>query len=116
MADLKPFDIVALHDGGYRFVIFATSGINPLSDLSAIEKELIKRDGPCNVLFDLLLSNGETSNRYITAFFDGTRFSRETFKTLHSVPKEFKKIARGYYARNRTKTQMLRRKDSGKWI
>jgi hypothetical protein len=116
MGELKHFEIVACPDGSYRFFIFATSGTNPLSGISEIEKQLAKRDGPCSVLFDLLLSNGETSNRYISAFFDGTRFNPESFKTVQSLPKEFKKIASEFYARNRTKVQMLLGKNFNKWI
>lgn len=116
MRDIKHFEVVGSLDGIYRFVIFATCGINPLSEISEIEKELTKRDGSCDVLFDLLLSNGETSNRYLTAFFDGTRFCPETFTVLQSPPKEFKKIASEYYARNRTRIETFLEKGSNEWI
>ena len=106
MGEVKHFEIFPFPDGSYRFAIFATSGINPLSEISEIEKELTKREGPGFVLFDLLLSNGETSNRYISAFFDGKKFNLETFKTVQSLPREFKKIAKDYYARNKTKIKM----------
>lgn len=97
----KDFEISCLLNSEYRAVIFATGVINPLSVLSDIEKELSNTCGPCNIIFDLLLSNGETSNRYISAFYDGKRFCPGTFKITRSLPKDFKRIASEFYDRQK---------------
>lgn len=99
MCEPHYFEIIDFIHGDYRFAIFATTSINPLSVLSAIEEILKERGESYFVLFDLLLSNGETSNRYISAFFDGKKFQHDTFKLIKRLPKEFKNIASQYYAK-----------------
>jgi hypothetical protein len=48
-------------------MIFCTTYVNPISYLSVIEKDLNKMDFSGKIIFDLLLSNGYSSNRFVQA-------------------------------------------------
>lgn len=80
----------------YSFVIFSTSYVSPIERLREIEKELNSLfEG--KVLFDLLLSNGVSSNRYVEAFFNGHNFEYTSFKSLSNVKIELKKESTNFY-------------------
>ncbi|MCL6446048.1 MAG: type II toxin-antitoxin system RnlB family antitoxin [Alicyclobacillus sp.] len=49
------------------------------------------------VLFDLLLSNGNASNRFLEAEFDGKKFDFRSFKIAGTVDDTIKKLASGFY-------------------
>lgn len=67
----------------YNAVAYATSYINPLSNLSETSNELSNKiDGSCNILFDLLLSNGNSYNRFVYCKFDGNTIMRETIDII----------------------------------
>ena len=101
MDTTKHFELVHLNSSVYRFVVFATSGINPISELQEIENELLHLCTKCEILFDLLLSNGDASNRFVSGFFDGIRFRPGTFKIVRSLPKEFRQVASNHFARSK---------------
>ncbi len=103
MTDYKLFEISELQNGNYRFAIFATCGINPLSEICEIEKDLEKFKSSFNVLFDLFLSNGNSSNRFISAYFDGTHLCQQSFKLVKSLPNNFKKVANTFYKSQKEK-------------
>lgn len=65
--DPKSFKIMYdLSSNFCRIFIFATSWINPMSELLEIEEELLNNKVTFNeVLFDLLRCNGKAFNRFI---------------------------------------------------
>lgn len=64
-------------------IIYATSYFNPLSDLEQLSKELNRNiDVSCNLLFDLLLSNGDSYNRFVTCKFDGRKIIRDSIDVI----------------------------------
>lgn len=54
-------------------LVFSLSYINPLDVLWEVEENLREFPRCTRVIFDLLLSNGNTSNRFFEAYFDGRK-------------------------------------------
>lgn len=80
----------------YSFVIFSTSYVSPIERLREIEKELNSLFKG-KVLFDLLLSNGVSSNRYVEAVFNGQNFEYTSFKSLINVEMQLKRESTNFY-------------------
>lgn len=83
----------------YSYLIFSTSYLNPLDNLCDIETDL-KGTNPGKVLFDLLLFNGFSSNRYIEAYFNGKHFVLSSFRPV-KVDSNIKKESGSFYQKNR---------------
>src|SRR5690606_4485631 len=77
-------------------VVFSTSYVNPLETLTEIEAAL-QRDYCGKVLFDLLLCNGNSSNRFVEAFFDGQKFEKTSFHVLSQVDDEIRRFSANHY-------------------
>ncbi|MBU8967513.1 type II toxin-antitoxin system RnlB family antitoxin [Bacillus safensis] len=94
---MKNYEIQELHNCQmYPFVVFSTSYVNPLEDIEYIQEELKDRfEG--KVLFDLLLSNGNSSNRYLEAEFNGFHFDFSSFKVLEKVDTFLKETTGRFY-------------------
>lgn len=77
------FKIVPLEKELYDAIIFSESYESPLAYLDEVTEE-IKKQHMTNVkiLFDVLLSMGNTSERFIEAFFDGEAFDLESFQVV----------------------------------
>jgi hypothetical protein len=100
---MKNYEIHKNKIGDYPFVIFSTSYVSPIENIMDIEQELgFHFKG--KVLFDLLLSNGVSSNRFVEADYDGEKFDYSSFKTLNQVGLEIKKESSEFY---RTHTEFL---------
>ena len=77
------YKIVEINNENYKAIIFAQSYETPLLYLDEISSEL-KEHGMsnCNIVFDMLLSSGNTSQRYVEAMFDGEQFIKTTIKHI----------------------------------
>lgn len=67
---MKRYQILELKSDS-RKVVVATSYVSPLSQLYAIAYELKSKGYKGEVIFDLVLSNGFASNRFLKTDFDG---------------------------------------------
>lgn len=94
---MKNYEIQKVDYQEYPYVIFSTSYVNPIEDIDDIEEEL-KPLFKGKVVFDLLLSNGLTSNRFVEAEFDGTRFNHASFKALKDVNDLIIREATNFYS------------------
>jgi hypothetical protein len=63
-------------------LIFGTTYMNPISYLSDIEKTLVEAEFSGKVVFDLLLSNGYSSNRFVEAYADGRKIHMPSMKVI----------------------------------
>jgi hypothetical protein len=63
-------------------VVTAIDEFNPLHQLSTLTSELSKENFRGKVVFDLLLFNGLSDNRFIQFDFDGTDFDRKSFTAV----------------------------------
>jgi hypothetical protein len=90
------FEIQSIQEEDYSFIIFSTNCSNPLDDLDEIEK-ILKNKLNGKVIFDMLLSNGNTSNRFIEADFNGSTFNIKSFKIPAFIDNKIKEISSLYY-------------------
>lgn len=64
-------------------IVYAISFENPLHELDDISKELsLLVHSPCDILFDLLLSNGDEFNRFVLGRFDGTTVDYDSLRVI----------------------------------
>lgn len=83
----------------YPYIVFSTSYINPLEEIEEIEKEMeFQFQG--KVLFDLLLSNGLTSNRFLEAEFWDGKFQYTSIKPVNNLDNLIKKESIHFYREN----------------
>lgn len=101
---MQTFELKKIKDQStHSFLILSTSYLNPLDDLDELEAKLEGELGEkfCGmILFDLLLSNGNSSNRYIEANFNGKSFDYSSFKIPSTIDKQVKKISTRFYSNN----------------
>ncbi|MDD0822344.1 type II toxin-antitoxin system RnlB family antitoxin [Bacillus cereus] len=83
----------------YPYIVYSVSYISPIEELPDIAEEL-KNHFQGKVLFDLLLSNGISSNRFLEAEFDGVTFNYSSFKSLSNVNELIKKGSSMFYQSN----------------
>lgn len=83
-----------------QVVVFSTSYHSPTEQLDSIAKELLKKQFKGVVIFDMLLSNGNTKQRYFESMFNGTNFLSESFKTICEQAVELKEISHKFYSKN----------------
>jgi hypothetical protein len=63
-------------------MVFCTTHVNPISYLPAIEKDLCEINFDGKIIFDLLLSNGYSSNRFVEADMCEAKVNRKTMKVV----------------------------------
>jgi hypothetical protein len=86
----------------YPYVVVATSYVNPVDELYNIENELKYENFRGMIVFDLLLCNGITENRYIEVFFDGFAFDISKYKVLKDIDCDVKKLIYSFYLSNKS--------------
>jgi hypothetical protein len=98
---MKGYDIKTFQNENkeVQYVVFSTFFISPTFFLKEIEKELsMQINEEKEIIFDLLLSSGNNSNRYGKAIYDGRKFKYKSYENI-SVPKknELRKFSTQYY-------------------
>lgn len=81
------FSVVITNMDKYLAVVYSCSYTSPISYLKEIESQIEKvgiEDG--YILFDTLLSKGNTSNRFLEAYCKDGHFVKSTFKNI-DIPK-----------------------------
>lgn len=63
----------------------------------AIEKDLREIGAKGKILFDLLLSHGNTPDRFFEAMFDGHELIEDSLKSVASIPEKIKEISSDFY-------------------
>ena len=81
-------------------IVYSISFHSPTEQIKSIEKELIKEDFKGKVIFDFLLTNGDTKQRYFETFFDGKEINLNNFKNIFEKSNELKKISLEFYFKN----------------
>jgi hypothetical protein len=96
---MRTYEIQKLHDETYPYIVLSTSFNNPLDEINCIEVEL-KDNYIGKVIFDLLLTNGLSSNRFIEAQFDGAKFDKSSFKSIKIIDDFIKAQLIEFYKNN----------------
>lgn len=81
---MKRYHILNLKTDSCKVVV-ATSYVSPLSQVYAIANELKSIDYKGEVIFDLVLSNGFSSNRFLKTVFDGDQLNIAKIEVLSKV-------------------------------
>ena len=81
-------------------IVYSISFHSPTEQIKSIEKELINKDFKGKVIFDFLLTNGDTKQRYFETFFDGKEINLNNFKNIFEKSNELKKISLEFYFKN----------------
>ncbi|MDF2546107.1 MAG: hypothetical protein K0R93_1005 [Anaerosolibacter sp.] len=93
---MKAFQIEKVNDTEYSVIVMSTSYINPIDEIEDIE-EYLRKNFKGKVLFDMLLKNGISSNRFIEAIFDGEKFDLQSFRALSKVDDRIREFAANFY-------------------
>lgn len=85
----------------YSAVVYSASYINPFESIADITDEMkVNLSNAGFVLFDLLLSNGDSFNRFAEAYFDGHEIKRDTICVVSlNDKKQLKRINSHYRGR-----------------
>lgn len=97
---MNSYKIQEINDLKYKAIIFSTDHISPTEELSQIEEELRENKYVGNIIFDLLLINGNADNRFIEAFFDGIAFDRKSFKIANKLSYIINDMSTEFYYNN----------------
>ena len=81
----------------YPYIIFSTSYLNPMDQREALEKDLKQIGVNGKILFDLLLSHGNTPDRFCEANLNGDKISEESLKSTEAISKKIKEISIDFY-------------------
>jgi len=65
-------------------MVWSVSYVSPTEYLDEVAEALEVHGYSGRVVFDLLLANGQASNRFISVYFDGRDFDRATFVVIVS--------------------------------
>ncbi|MGB5158845.1 MAG: type II toxin-antitoxin system RnlB family antitoxin [Desulfobacterales bacterium] len=91
------YKIVKTPDTVYPYIVFATSYLNPLDQKEAIEKDLSRIGVKGKILFDLLLSHGNTPDRFFEAFFNGEKINETSIKNAGIISDLIREISLEFY-------------------
>lgn len=83
--------------GNLSAVIFSINFDSPMNHLGSVEVELHQNGVTGEVFFDLLLSNGNTSDRYYRAFFDGKKIVKDSIKKVVTPPRDIQEESLSFY-------------------
>ncbi len=84
-----------------EYVMYPSSYMNPMKNISSLELNLCDRiKKPCTILVDLLLCNGNSFNRFLELYFDGTHIDRNTIEIV-SLNIDDKKSVNEFYKLNK---------------
>lgn len=67
---------------GLLAVVYSLGFDSPMNHLQSIEIDLHKKGEQGDIIFDLLLANGNTTDRYYKAFFDGNKLIESSIKKM----------------------------------
>jgi hypothetical protein len=100
---MEPQDFYRIEPLSDKFVvIFCTTYVNPISYLPSIENDLKKALFNGKVIFDLLLANGYTSNRFIQASVVDNKIDKGSMKVINRVSNLVLEKSREFYKNNRS--------------
>ena len=77
---MESYKIKLLDNNEYKCLVLATSYEDPFDDLASIESDLTYKFIDGYVIFDMLGQIGNSSERFISMFFNGVNFDQKTFK------------------------------------
>lgn len=94
---MKCYNIEAIEAD--KYIVFSTSYVSPLEFIKDIEIELSKLvNYKIEIIFDLLLSSGNSSKRFAKINYDGKHLDRKSFKFISIDKKDnLRKVSADHY-------------------
>lgn len=80
-----------------NYIILSTSYISPLDEIEELQNDLKKLNYNGELIIDLLICNGLSSNRFFKAYFDGKAIDLCSIKILSDVDDNIKGTSREFY-------------------
>ncbi|MBC7704124.1 MAG: type II toxin-antitoxin system RnlB family antitoxin [Rhodoferax sp.] len=98
----KPFKVQAVKAGRIHAISFSLDSTRPEDYYGTLEKSLAQLKIEGEVLLDLLACNGQTSRRFFTVYFDGTKLTYQSMKVAKQEALEPSLLSRcsTFYANN----------------
>jgi len=93
----KTYYIEKINGGSYPCIIFSTSYVSPMDQLEIVENDLKKIGVMGNILFDLLLSHGNTPDRFYEVLFNGEKIDIDSLRRVESISDNIKQISSDFY-------------------
>ncbi|MDD2781230.1 type II toxin-antitoxin system RnlB family antitoxin [Sulfuricurvum sp.] len=81
-------------------LILSTSYHSPTEQLDAIEKDLSKKGFHGKVLFDLLLTNGNSTQRFFETYFENNTINKSSFKNILEQAEKVRTISNKFYVKH----------------
>ena len=100
---MKNYEIVEVTFENYNFIIISKTYEPPFTCLTEICQELLElKAKKGKVVFDMLFKMGNTSERFMEAYFNENEFEEESFIFV-KLPKKHKirEISRDFYFKNK---------------
>ena len=99
---MNKYSIIKINNKDYKAIIFSNTYESQLFYLEDITKELKNQKiNNCKILFDNILTVGNTSERYTEAIFDGEEFINSSFKYVKIDKKsDIRKVSTDYMRSN----------------
>ncbi|WP_027367634.1 type II toxin-antitoxin system RnlB family antitoxin [Desulfocurvibacter africanus] len=97
---MKLYEMKKIPNPDCGFLIFSLSHINPLDQLQEVENELSRVSYIGLVVFDLLMTVGNTSNRFMQMLFDGRKLVLQSAKRVEDACEDLQSISADFYRNN----------------
>lgn len=100
---MKNYEILGVSFDDYSFIIISKTNEPPFTFLTEIGEDLSKlKSEKCKVIFDMLYKMGNTSQRFMEAYFNGNEFEKASFSFVKIAKKnEIRDISKNYYMNNK---------------
>lgn len=94
---LKRFELAHIDHTAYQCVSLSlcSEGIDYFYE--DLESELKRINSKGRILFDLLLSNGYKSDRFVSLYFDGEKFDLSTYEVEKNIEKKIENYCSNYF-------------------
>lgn len=96
---MKPYTLISTKTE-YKLLVLSVSYISPFDEIEELENDLREMNFKGIVLFDLILCNGVSPNRFIKSYFDGNSFYSNTFEIVNNIKDDVKLISSNFYKNN----------------
>lgn len=98
---MNNLEIEKLNNSKYEYLVLLTSYVDSLADISEIVKYLQKKNCVSGeLLFDLLLVNGNSFNRFVEVYYDGRSLNPDTYNIVEDIDLAIKNKTKSIIKRN----------------
>ena len=94
------FELASTNLSTYPFISLSVDYSRLDEYLNAIAEKLRESQYKGKIIFDLLISNGLSSDRFYEAYFDGYKFDLKSFVKKTDVPPSIIDISNNFYNNN----------------